>query len=48
MKPIPLPTLQQSIRRRQYIHGLRVVGYWALRYIIALAVVIADCIVWRL
>jgi len=42
-KPSKLPTLKQTQRRE----GLRTVAYWALLYIIAMAVVIADCIVWR-
>jgi hypothetical protein len=42
-KPTRLPTLKQAQTR----DGLRTVFYWALLYIIAVAVVLADCIVWR-
>jgi hypothetical protein len=46
MKPTKLPTVQ-SLRRKQYLDGIRVVGYWALLYVAALAIVLMDCIVWR-
>jgi hypothetical protein len=46
MKPTKLPTVP-SLRRKQYLDGIRVVGYWTLLYIAALAVVLMDCIVWR-
>ena len=45
MKPTRLPKLK--LHQKQYLDGIRVVGYWAVLYIIALAVVLADCIVWR-
>ena len=33
--------------RKQYVDGLRVVGYWAMLYIIAIVVFLMDCVVWR-
>lgn len=42
-KPTPLPTLKQVQRR----DALRIAVWWVLLYVIALAVVLMDCIVWR-
>lgn len=30
-----------------YMRKLRVVGYWTALYLIAIGVVLMDCIVWR-
>jgi hypothetical protein len=48
MKPTKLPTIDPGkLNRKQYMDGLRVVGYWAALYAIALVIVLMDCIVWR-
>jgi len=48
MKPTKLPTVHPGkLNRKQYMDGLRVVGYWAALYVIALVIVLMDCIVWR-
>ena len=41
------PKQPRTLRQQQCIDGIRIVGYWAVLYLIALAVILMDCIVWR-
>ena len=41
------PTKPLTLKRIQRRDALRTAAYWALMYVIALVVVLLDCIVWR-